>query len=149
MSTATDLADNVTTQLDAHAFTLDVKPLRVWNPGLTLSELKKIGKPVLTVIPQIHRRFLIAQDTFASWIEVDVGIRDRSDSDAESDSLANLAEEVQEFFEETYIPPDDWPLAVVDLAPLFDSETLNTTKIWFSVIRLGFGVHPKMAGEQL
>lgn len=149
-STIIELSNDLKTQMQAKADSGDpwleaVTVERTWNPSKSLTDFKPDTPPLFSVIPAAHVTTRIDNVSFVDWFQIDCGIRCRSDSASRSDALAELVDEVLTWCREEYTPTGDWPLMELGLLPLFDSQSLNTTKLWFSVIRLGLGVKPEDA----
>lgn len=139
-----ELANDVKDALTATTFSETVTISRTYNPGVRLTDFRDDTPPALTVIPGAHVQSRISRRShFADHAEIDVGLRARCTTESRADQLAALTESVLNGIAENL--DSDWPLIRLSTDPIFDPESLQTHRLWFSVVRAAFGLDPREA----
>jgi hypothetical protein len=138
MSVITDIADAVTTSLNAATFSEDFTAERLHQPSFELTELQSLH---VSVVPKaLEIRNASRQHSF--WdCTIDVGIQQKVDDDARVDELVAFAEEIANHLRLKRLA--DYPLAAwmaIEHDPVVASEHLDQHRQLTSVLTVTYRV---------
>jgi len=138
MSVITDIADAVTTSLNAGTFIEDFTAERLHQPSFELPELQTLR---VSVVPKsVEIRNATRQHSFFDCA-VDVGIQQKIDDDDRVDELLVLAEEIADHLRLkrlTEYPQAAW--VAIDHDPVVSSEHLDQHRQVTSVLTVTYRV---------
>ena len=134
MARITDIADSITTALNAEGFSMAFTAQRAYRPAF---ELKDLATLRVTVVPKALELSGATRGLIQNDIQIDVGIQKKLDSVAteqtEADALMGLTEEMADLLQAT---GSFGGAQVVSVAndPIYAPEHLDEVRVFTSVI---------------
>lgn len=130
------LAETIKTQLAAHDWNPHtVRTERTWKPVKKLEAFT--GRdPLLSVMPFGVESKRLDRAGWSRFIQIHVAFRGRCVTDAETDTMCQLGDAVDEFLEN--LTADGVILVDTKADPLWDAGQLSSNNLWFGVFVLNF-----------
>ncbi len=138
MSTILDIADAVTSSLNAGPFNPALNAERRYQPAFDLAELAALK---VSVVPKSVTISNATRESGYFDCAIDIGVQKKIADDAESDALVDLVEKIADHLRQKRL--DDAPeAAFVSIAnePVFASEHLDQQRVFTSVLTVTYRV---------
>lgn len=129
------LADTLKAAILANDWSRTIRAERTWQPVKALSAFTGQA-PLFSVMPYGVESKRSDRATWSRFITIHVAIRGRAVTDDEVDAMSTLADAADQFLGE--ITAAGVVLLDCKASPLWDSNELNSNKLWFSVFDLQF-----------
>ncbi len=132
MSTIADIADAVVEGLNGHTFSQTFTAARAYLPVFDLKEMKDLH---VTVVPKGIEMSLANRTQGQDDVQMDVAVQKKVASDADTDGLMSLVEEIANFIRQTRVfGPAVWVRS--ENVPIYSPEHLGELRQFTSVLTL-------------
>lgn len=141
MSTIAAVADTVAAHINAGTFSQPVVAERVYQPALTLEDLKDLR---VSVVPRTVGISAASRDSSIYECVIDVGVQKKLPADgeqAEIDALLDLVEEIADRLRLKRLPgAPEAAWAGIAHEPVVSSESLEQHRVFTSVLSVTYRV---------
>ena len=134
MARITDIADNLTTALNAESFSMAFTAQRAYRPAF---ELKDLATLRVTVVPKALELTDATRGLIQNDIQIDVGVQKKLDAvateSAQADALMGLVEEMADFIQSSGTFGGAQVISVAN-DPIYAPEHFDEVRVFTSVL---------------
>ena len=138
-SYAVQIADQMAAQINAVTFGVPIVARRAYVVALNLRELKTIQ---VSIVPKSVETTRFSRGEKLATIEIDLAIQRTVQDTEEADALMILTDQVIDLFEFRDLDNDVATHIKTDRKFIYDSEGMETKKLFTSLTMLTYQLHP-------